>query len=80
MVDCQVALLVDRGQLKLIGRHLVVTRLTGDGQLQRLDLQILHESLYAIRNRAEVMIIHLLVFRTLMTHQCASGHQQVRAR
>ena len=79
MVDSQIALLVDGGQLKLVGSHLVVTCLHRDSQLQRLNLQILHKGLYTVRYGAEVVVIHLLVLGTLVAHQRATRHQQVRA-
>ena len=77
MVDSQVALLEDGCQLKLVGSHLVVACLDGNGQLQGLNLQVLHESLYAVGNGAEVVVVHLLVLGTLVTHQRATRHQQV---
>ena len=77
MVDGQVALLEDRSQFKLVGRYLVVTGLYRDGEFQRLNLKILHEGHHAIGNCSEVVVIHLLVLCTLMSHQCATGHQQV---
>ena len=68
MIDGKVTLLEDRCQLKLIGRYLVVTCLAGDGEFERLDLQILHKGLYTVGNGAEVVIVHLLVFGALMAH------------
>ena len=78
MIHGEVALLVDRSQFKLVRCHLVMTCLTRDGEFKGLNLQILHKGLYTVRDGAEVVIVHLLVFRTLMAHQRASCHQQVR--
>ena len=77
MVDGEVTLLEDRRQLKLVGSHLVVARLAGDGQLECLDLQILHKGLYTVRDGAEIMVVHLLVLGTLVAHQRTTRHQQV---
>ena len=79
VIDGEVALLVDRGEFELVGSDLIVTRLTRDGQFERLYLQILHKRLYTVGNRAEVVVVHLLVFRAFMAHQCASCHEQVGA-
>ena len=78
MIDGEVTLLEDRSQLKLVGRYLIMTCLTGDGEFQGLDLQILHEGLHTVRDGTEVVVVHLLVLRTLMTHQRTTSHQQVR--
>ena len=78
MVNGQVALLKDRSQLKLVGCHLVVTCLHGDGQLQRLYLEVLHEGLHTVGDGTKVVVVHLLVLRTLVAHQRTTRHQQVR--
>ena len=77
MVDGEVTLLIDGSQLELIGSHLVVAGLAGDGQFQSLDLQILHKGLHTIGDGTEVVIVHLLVLGTLVTHQRTACHQQV---
>ena len=79
VIDSEVALLVDWGEFELVGRHLIVTRLTRDSQFERLYLQILHKRLYTVGNGAKVVVVHLLVFRALMAHQRAPCHKQVRA-
>ena len=43
VVDSQVAFLINRSELKLVGGHFVVARLARDAQLQRLDFQVAHE-------------------------------------
>ena len=78
VVNSQVALLEDRSQLKLVGCHLVVTGLHGDSQLQRLYLKILHKGLHTIGDSTKVVVVHLLVLRTLVSHQRTTRHQQVR--
>ena len=78
MVNSQVRLLIDRGDLELVRGHLVMTSLTRNSQLQRLDLQVLHERLYTIRNRTEIVVVHLLVLGRVMSHQCSTCQHQVR--
>ena len=78
MVDSQVTLLEDRSQLKLVRCHLVMTSLARDSKLKSLNLKILHKGLNTIGDSTKIMVIHLLVLSTLMTHQCATSHHQVR--
>ena len=78
MVDGKVALLEDRCQLKLVGSHLVMTGLHWDGKFQCLYLQVLHESLYTVGDSTKVVVVHLLVLGTLMSHQGAPSEHQVR--
>ena len=61
VVDGQIALLVDRGQFKLVGGHLVVARLTRDAQFEGMYFEIFHERLHALGNGAKVVVVHLLV-------------------
>ena len=77
MVDGQVALLENGRQFKLVRSHLVVARFYGYGQFQSLNLQVFHEGLHAVGDGAEVVVVHLLVLRTLVSHQRASRHQEV---
>ena len=79
VVHGQVAFFVDGGQLKLVGCHLVVARLHGYAQLQRLNLQILHEGLHALGDGTEVVVVHLLVLCRVVAHQRATGEHQVGA-
>ena len=79
VVHSQIALLKDRCQFKLVGGNLVMACLDGNGQFEGLNLQVLHKGLYAVRDGAEVVVVHLLVLGTLVPHQCASCHQQVGA-
>ena len=79
VVDGQVALLVNRSQLKLVRSHLVVAGLARDTQLQRLNLQIRHEGSHASRDRAEIVVIHLLVLGRVVSQKCTAGHEQVGA-
>ena len=62
VVDSEVALLVDRSQLKLVWRHFVMACLAGNTQFESLDFKVFHERLHTLRNGAEVMVVHLLVF------------------
>ena len=78
VVDSQIGLLEDRSQLKLVGSHLVMTRLTRDAEFQSLNLEVAHEGSDALRNGTEVVVIHLLVLGRVMTHQGTACQQQVR--
>ena len=69
MVDSQIRLLKDRCQLKLVRSHLVVACLAGHTQFQGLDLQVAHKGSHALRNRAEVMVVHLLVLGRVVAHK-----------
>ena len=62
MVNGEIHLLKDGGQLKLVGGHLIMAGLAGDAQFQCLNLDVAHEILHALRNRAKIMVVHLLVF------------------
>ena len=75
----QVGLLVDRSQLELIGRHLVMSRLDGNAQFQALVLEILHEGHHTGRYGPEIVILELLVLGRLVPHQRAAGQHQVGA-
>ena len=79
MIDGEVTLFEDGCQLELVGCHLVVARLTGNGQLQRLYLQVFHKCLHAVGDGAEVVVVHLLVLCRLVSQQGASRHEQVGA-
>ena len=77
MVDSQVTLLEDWCQLKLVRCYLVMTGLTRNSQLECLDFQVLHESLYTIRDGSEIVVVHLLVLGTLVSHQGTTSEHQV---
>ena len=77
MVVGEVHLLIDRSQLELIGCHLVMACLDGNAELQRLALQVLHKLDYAVGNCAEIVVLQLLVFGTLVTHQRTTRQHQV---
>ena len=51
--------------------------LTGDSQFECLYLKVFHKCLHSIRNCSKIVVIHLLVFGTLMSHQCSSCEHQV---
>ena len=61
VVDGQVTLFVDRGELELVRGDLVVACLDRNAEFQRLDFQLLHEGCHSLRNGAEVVVFHLLV-------------------
>ena len=78
VVHGEVSLLEDRRALKLVRRHLVVTCLHGDAELKGLDLQVFHEGLHTLRDRPEVVVVHLLVLGALMAHQRTACENEVR--
>ena len=79
MVNGEVALLEDGGQLELVGGYLVMACLAGDAKLQGFDLQVLHEGGYTAGDGAEVVVVHLLVLGRVMSHEGAACHYQVGA-
>ncbi|CCZ14622.1 unknown [Prevotella sp. CAG:487] len=77
MVYRKVALLVYRSKFKLVWRHLVVAGLARNAKLKSLHFEVFHESLDTFRNGSEVVVVHLLVLCGVVTHERASGKQQV---
>ena len=78
MVYGKIAFLIDWCQLKLVWCHLVMTGLARDAEFECLDFQILHESLHTLRDGSEIMVIHLLVLRRVVSHQGTARKHQVR--
>ena len=60
MVHRNVCLIIDRGQLMLRGRDLIVLRLCGDAELPELDVHIPHKRGDPSADDAVVMVIELL--------------------
>ena len=79
VIDSQVALLVDRSQLKLVRSHLVMTGLARNAQFESLDFQVLHKGLHTLWDGTEVMVVHLLVLGGIMSHEGTSRQHQVWA-
>ena len=79
MVVGEVHLLVDRSQLELVGCNLVVACLDRNTELQRLALQVLHKLDHTVGNRTEIVVLQLLVFGALVTHQRATRQHQIGA-
>ena len=79
MVYGKIALLIDRCQLKLVWCHLVMAGLARDAEFKCLDFKILHESLHALRDCSEIVVVHLLVLRRVVSHQGTACKHQVRA-
>ena len=78
VVNSKVCFLKNRSQLKLVGRYFVMACLARNTKLQRLNLNVFHELLHAGWNGTEVMVIHLLIFCRVMSHQGAPCHHKVR--
>ena len=79
VVHSEIGVFKDRRHLKLVGCHLVVACLTGDGQFQRLHLKVFHEGHHAVGNDAEVVVVHLLVLGRIVAHQRTACEHQVGA-
>ena len=79
LIDSQVGLIIDGCQLELVGRHLVVSGLAGDGILVGFELKLFHKRLHTGGDSAEVVVLELLVLRRLVTQQRAARQQQVGA-
>ena len=73
----EVHLLIDRSQLELVGCHLVMACLDRNTELQRLALQVLHKFDYAVGNRTEIVVLQLLVFGALVSHQRTTRQHQI---
>ena len=73
----QIGLLVHGSQFELIGRHLVMTRLHGNAQLQAFVLEVLHEGHHARRDRPEIVVLELLVLGRLVPHERTAREHQV---
>ena len=79
MIDCKVALLVNGCKLKLVGGGLVVTGFCGDSQLHCLYFEVLHKGCHTGGYRAEIVVLELLVFSTVVPHKGAPCEQQIGA-
>ena len=73
----KVRFFIYRRQFELVRRHFVMTCLNRNPQLPAFIFELFHESHHPGRNRPEIMIFQLLVFRTLMPDQRAAGQHQV---
>ncbi len=79
MVYRKVAFFVYRSQLKLVWRHLVVSRLAGYSQFEGTYFEVFHERLHPVRYRSEVVVVHLLVLSAFVAHQRPACKHQVGA-
>ena len=77
MVYGKVCLFEDGSYFELVGSNLVVACLTWYAQFESLYLQVFHESLYALWNSSEVVVVHLLVLCRVVSHERTSRHHQV---
>ena len=77
VVHSEVGVLENWRQLKLVWSHLVVTGLARDAEFQSLNLKVLHKCLHSVGNRAEIVVVHLLVLGRVVTHEGASCEEQV---
>ena len=50
-----------------------------DTQFEGLDFEVLHKLRHAFGNGAEIVVVHLLIFGTVVSHQGAAGEEQVGA-
>ena len=80
VIDRQVALFVDGGELKLVGGHFIVARLAGNAETEGLYFEIAHEFGHALGDGAEIVVFHLLILGAVVPHEGASGEQEVGAR
>ena len=77
MVVGEVGLLVDRSQLELIGRHLVMTGFDRNAQFQAFVFEVFHECHHAGRDRTEIVVLQLLVLGRLVAHERTAREHQV---
>ena len=77
MVDSQICFFEYRCNLKLVRRSLIVACLTRYGEFESLYLEVFHERLHAVGDSAEIMVVHLLVFRRVVPHESATGEQKI---
>ena len=68
---------IDRRQLVLRRSHLVMLRLRRHPQLPKLFVQVLHVSAHALLDYAEIVILHLLPFRSRRPEQGPAREHQV---
>ena len=77
MVTAEVQLLEHRRELELGGSDLVVARLRRDAEFPELLLDLVHEVEDAHLDRAEVMVLELLVLRGRRAEERTARHHQV---
>ena len=77
VVDGEVGVLEDGGHFKLVRGDLVVAGFAGDAEFEGLDFEVLHEGGDALRDGAEVVVVHLLVLGGIVAHEGAAGQQEV---
>ena len=68
MVVGEIGLLEDGRELKLVGRHFVVTGLDRDAKAVRFDFKVKHEGFHTRGNGAEIVVLELLVLGALVAH------------
>ena len=70
---------INRRQLELVRRHLVVSGFERNAKPVPGNLQLAHKLSHARRNRCEIMVIQLLVLRRIVPHKGTPGNHKVRA-
>ena len=75
----KVTVFEDRGQLKLVGSYFVMTGFGRNTEFVTLDFEFFHKCSDTWRDRAEIMILQLLVFGRRVPHQCPSCQAEVGA-
>ena len=72
VISSDVSCCEDRCELVLCGSNFVMLCSSKDSELPEFFVQVLHESLYAGLDNAEVMIFHLLALRRKCSEKCSA--------
>ena len=56
-----------------------MARLAGDAQFKGLHFKVLHEFRHAFGDGTKIVVVHLLILRTFMSHECSARQQKVGA-
>ncbi len=80
VVAAEIEFLEHRGELELRRRDLVVARLGRDAELPKLLLDLAHEVQDAVADRAEVVVLKLLMLRGRRTEKRPTRHHEIGTR
>ena len=78
VVNSKVSFFEDWSELKLIRSNLIMTCLTRNTQFKSLNFKLFHESLHTLWDSTEIVVVHLLVLGTIMSHKSATCKHKVR--